>query len=200
MTCESYPDRPIIGGRAPRFSAAMPTLMQSNCGHEPLERRHGVCRGASCEVGEHARRWRSRVRCSKETGLVVDVGPHVEESSTRIIPDAAGRVQYHFVIVDYLCRVTDGRARMRIGCDAGRVGSHQRSRSPRPRGNRRAVVEKAVWISGAFRLIAFRAPCAADFTRSSNRLAQTNSAPRIAGASMIVTSRWAPAAPAWRRQ
>ena len=39
----------------------------------------------------------------EETGLVVDVGPVVEVFD-RILLDDAGKVRYHFVLVDYLCR------------------------------------------------------------------------------------------------
>jgi ADP-ribose pyrophosphatase YjhB (NUDIX family) len=38
----------------------------------------------------------------EETGLEVDVGPVIEVFD-RIMLDEARRVQYHFVLVDYLC-------------------------------------------------------------------------------------------------
>jgi ADP-ribose pyrophosphatase YjhB (NUDIX family) len=38
----------------------------------------------------------------EETGLDVEVGPVIEVFD-RITRDGAGRVQYHFVLVDYLC-------------------------------------------------------------------------------------------------
>ena len=37
----------------------------------------------------------------------------------RIMPDSRGRAEYHYVLVDYLCRV--GRGRMRAGDDVSRV-------------------------------------------------------------------------------
>ena len=43
----------------------------------------------------------------EETGLIVEVGPIVEVFD-RILLDADGRVQYHFVLIDYLCRPTGG--------------------------------------------------------------------------------------------
>jgi ADP-ribose pyrophosphatase YjhB (NUDIX family) len=44
----------------------------------------------------------------EETGLSVDVGPIIEVFD-RVLRDDAGRVQYHFVLIDYLCRPTAGR-------------------------------------------------------------------------------------------
>ena len=43
-----------------------------------------------------------RPRDAEETGLQVEVGPVIEVFD-RITRDADGRVQYHFVLVDYLC-------------------------------------------------------------------------------------------------
>ena len=43
----------------------------------------------------------------EETGLVVEVGPVVEVFD-RIVRDQEGRVQFHYVLVDYLCRPVGG--------------------------------------------------------------------------------------------
>jgi len=43
----------------------------------------------------------------EETGLIVKPG-RVVEIFQRIMRDARGRVEYHYVLVDYLCRVTGG--------------------------------------------------------------------------------------------
>src|SRR5690606_17081038 len=43
----------------------------------------------------------------EETGLHVDVGPLVDLFD-RILLDADGHVQYHFVIADFLCTVRGG--------------------------------------------------------------------------------------------
>ncbi len=43
----------------------------------------------------------------EETGLVVEPLA-VLEIFERIIPDASGRAEYHYVLVDYICRVTGG--------------------------------------------------------------------------------------------
>ena len=51
----------------------------------------------------------------EECGLTVEVGPLVSVSS-RIVHDEAGRVQYHYILLDYLCGCTDGV--LRAGSDA----------------------------------------------------------------------------------
>ena len=43
----------------------------------------------------------------EETGLDVEVG-RVIEVFDRIMHDAEGRVQYHYVLVDYVCRPVGG--------------------------------------------------------------------------------------------
>ena len=51
----------------------------------------------------------------EETGLAVDVGPVIEVLD-RIQQADDGRVQYHYVIVDYICRVRGGN--VACGSDA----------------------------------------------------------------------------------
>ena len=51
----------------------------------------------------------------EETGLIVEVGPLVEVFD-RVHHDEAGRVRYHFVIADYLCRAVGGT--LQAGDDA----------------------------------------------------------------------------------
>ncbi len=43
----------------------------------------------------------------EETGLVVEP-LQVLEIFERIIRDSAGRAEYHYVLIDYVCRVTGG--------------------------------------------------------------------------------------------
>ena len=67
--------------------------------------------GGMLEVGETLAAGVAR-EVLEETGLVVEPGP-VVELVDRIILDSEGRVQYHFVLVDYLCRPAGGRLRAR---------------------------------------------------------------------------------------
>ena len=90
-------------------------------GQEPLK-------GAVEPAG---RRGRSRARRSQaalarevreETGLDVEVGPVVEVLDS-IRRDADGRVEYHYVIIDYACRVRAGTSSVAsCGSDAADVG------------------------------------------------------------------------------
>jgi ADP-ribose pyrophosphatase YjhB (NUDIX family) len=62
--------------------------------------------GGVVEVGESLQAALIR-EVREETCLEVKVGPVVEVLD-RISRDEDGRVEYHFVIVDYLCRVASG--------------------------------------------------------------------------------------------
>jgi ADP-ribose pyrophosphatase YjhB (NUDIX family) len=64
--------------------------------------------GGAVEVGETARTAAAR-EILEETGLAVDVGPVVDVVD-RIVVEDDGRVGYHFVVVDYLCRPRAGVA------------------------------------------------------------------------------------------
>ena len=62
--------------------------------------------GGALEVGETLQQGVAR-EVLEETGLVVDVGP-VVEAFDRVTRDADGRVEYHYVLIDFLCHVRGG--------------------------------------------------------------------------------------------
>ena len=100
-----YPDRPIVGVGAVIVDGDRVLLVKR--AHEPLKGEWSLPGGA-VEVGEsHEAALLREVR--EETCLDVTVGPVVEVLD-RIGRDANDRVEYHFVIVDYLCRVAGGTA------------------------------------------------------------------------------------------
>ena len=99
----TYPDRPILGVGAVVLDAGCVLLVKR--AHEPLKGEWSLPGGA-VDVGETLVAAVVR-EVREETGLDVEVASLVEVVN-RITRDAEGRVEYHFVIVDYLCRVAGG--------------------------------------------------------------------------------------------
>ena len=105
MTGREYPSRPIVGvGAVVRDDDGRVVLVKR--GHAPLAGEWSLP-GGTVEVGETLEAAVVR-EIREETGLLVVVGPVVEVFD-RILPDEHGRVRYHFVIVDYLCRIRGGK-------------------------------------------------------------------------------------------
>jgi ADP-ribose pyrophosphatase YjhB (NUDIX family) len=73
--------------------------------YDPLAGRWSLP-GGTLEIGESLEEGVAR-EMLEETGLEIEVGPVVEVFD-RILRDGEGRVEYHFVLVDYLCRPVGG--------------------------------------------------------------------------------------------
>ena len=98
-----YPKRPIVGVGALIFRRGL--ILMAQRGKEPLKGFWSLPGGA-LELGESLDAGvRREVR--EETGLVVQP-LKVFEIFERIMRDAAGEPEYHYVLVDYLCRVSGG--------------------------------------------------------------------------------------------
>ncbi|HEX6906186.1 MAG TPA: NUDIX hydrolase [Terriglobales bacterium] len=106
-----YPDRPLIGVGA--VIVADNRVVVVRRGHEPLKGEWSIP-GGVLEIGETLRAGAAR-EAVEETGLVVEAG-EVLEVLDRIVRDAEGRIQFHYVLVDFLCRPTAGE--LRAGGDA----------------------------------------------------------------------------------
>lgn len=63
--------------------------------------------GGAVETGEMVKTALAR-EVLEETGLEVEVG-ELAEVFERILPDLAGRTEYHYVLLDYRCHVTGGQ-------------------------------------------------------------------------------------------
>jgi len=98
-----YPARPIVGVGAILFDGSRVLLVER--GHEPLKGVWSLAGGA-VECGEPLRQ-AVRREVLEETGLEVEPlgAPQVFE---RILRDAGGRAEYHYVLLDFLCRVVGG--------------------------------------------------------------------------------------------
>jgi 8-oxo-dGTP diphosphatase len=98
-----YPDRPFVGVGAVILEGTRVVLIRRR--FEPLAGEWSLPGGA-VEVGETLDACVVR-EMREETGLEVEVGPVVEVFD-RITRDENERVQYHYVLVDYLCWPSGG--------------------------------------------------------------------------------------------
>jgi len=101
-----YPERPVVGVGAVIVSEGKVVLIRRR--FEPLAGRWSLPGGA-LELGETLETAVAR-EMREETGLEVEVGPIIEVFD-RIMLDDEKRVQYHFVLVDYLCWPLSGDLR-----------------------------------------------------------------------------------------
>jgi len=105
MNTESrqYPKRPFLGIGALIFEQDRILLVER--GHEPLKG-YWSLPGGILETGETLEQGiRREVR--EETGLEVEP-LSMFEVFERIMPDGAGKTEYHYVLIDYLCRPVGG--------------------------------------------------------------------------------------------
>lgn len=101
-----YPNRPILGIGALIFRRNRILLVER--GKEPLK---GVWSlpGGGLETGELLRDGIRR-EVMEETGLVVEP-VEVATIFERIMRDEQGRPEYHYVLIDFICKVKSGDAR-----------------------------------------------------------------------------------------
>ncbi len=101
----SYPEQPIIGVGAVIVDGGRALLVRRDT--EPLKGEWSVP-GGMLELGEKLRDGVRR-EVLEETGLVVEPG-EVLDVFDSIFTDSQGRTEYHYVLVDYLCRPICGEA------------------------------------------------------------------------------------------
>lgn len=101
-----YPDAPVAGvGAVILRSGEPPAVLLIRRGQEPLKGEWSLPGGA-VELGETLEEAIHR-EVQEETGL--DVEPiAIVQAFDRIARDDEGRVRYHYVLVDFLCRVRGG--------------------------------------------------------------------------------------------
>ena len=121
-----YPDRPLVGVGAIIVEAGRAVIVRR--GHGPLQGEWSMP-GGMLELGETLRSGAAR-EALEETGLVVAVG-EVLEVLDRIVRDPQGKVQFHYVLIDFSCRRLSGE--LRAGGDALEarwIGAEELARFP----------------------------------------------------------------------
>lgn len=101
-----YPDRPMVGVGAVIIEQGRVLLVQRA---QPPQQGQWSLPGGLLEVGERLEdAVRREVR--EETGLEVEV-LSLAGVFERVVPDGAGKTEYHYVLLDYLCRPVGGELR-----------------------------------------------------------------------------------------
>jgi 8-oxo-dGTP diphosphatase len=100
-----YPEHPLIGVGAVVVEGGRALLVRRNT--EPLRGEWSVP-GGMLELGEKLRDGVRR-EALEETGVQVEPG-EVLDVFDSIFTDALGQTQYHYVLIDYLCRPVSGEA------------------------------------------------------------------------------------------
>ena len=141
-----YPERPVVGVGGVVISGGRALLVRR--GRPPLEGEWSIP-GGMLEIGETLIEGVQR-ELAEETGIEVRVAGLIEVFE-RISLDAAGRPQYHFVVLDYLCEAVRGEGR--AGSDAIEVAwatdAELAQYSLTPAATR--VIRKAFEMSGSTR-------------------------------------------------
>ena len=109
-----YPPRPVLGVGAVILDGGRVLLVER--GNEPLAGCWSLP-GGVVEAGERLENAVIR-EVFEETGLRVKTNI-IATVFERIMPDAAGRCEYHYVLIDFYCTIQGGE--LRAGDDSRRV-------------------------------------------------------------------------------
>ena len=111
MRGREYPDRPLLGVGAVIVRDDNVVLVRR--AHAPRLGEWSIP-GGLVELGETLRQAAER-EALEETSLVVEAGDVLEVFES-ITPDAAGKINFHYVVVDFFCRLKSGE--LCAGADA----------------------------------------------------------------------------------
>ena len=118
-----FPEVPLVGVGAIIIEDARIVLVKR--GHPPLQAEWSIP-GGVLEVGELVRE--AAIREAREvTGLIVEPGELLGVYD-RVLRNAEQRVQYHYVLIDFLCRRVAGD--LSAASDAAEVGWFSREQLP----------------------------------------------------------------------
>ena len=118
-----FPETPLVGVGAIIIEGERVVLVKR--AHPPIQGQWSIP-GGVLEVGEMVREAAIR-EAREETGLVVEPGDLLGVYD-RILYDAEKRVQYHYVLIDFLCTRVGGE--LRAASDAAEVGWFTRDDLP----------------------------------------------------------------------
>jgi 8-oxo-dGTP diphosphatase len=118
-----YPEQPLVGVGAIIIENSRVVLVKR--AHPPLQAQWSIP-GGVLEVGELVRAAAVR-EAREETGLIVAPGELLGVYD-RVLRDSASRVQYHYVLVDFLCRRAGGE--LQAADDAAEVRWFTREELP----------------------------------------------------------------------
>ena len=110
-----YPEAPIVGVGAVVIKGTEVLLVRR--GSEPLKGEWSLPGGA-LDVGETLQQGVVR-EVFEETGITVAPAGVIEILDRIIKDEESGRVRYHYVLIDFVCRVISGSPR--VGSDADEV-------------------------------------------------------------------------------
>ena len=103
LTRRRYPDHPMIGVGVVVVRDGAILLVQRG---RPQAYGRWAVPGGRVELGETARQAAAR-EALEESGVVVDVGDVIWVGDS-IIRDAAGRIEYQYVLIDFVARYVSG--------------------------------------------------------------------------------------------
>ena len=98
-----YPSQPLIGVGAVIIDQSKILVVKR--ANEPAKGLWSVP-GGVVELGEHLHKALKR-EVKEETGLEVDI-ERLLDAVDNIVFDEEARIRYHYVLLDYLCRLRDG--------------------------------------------------------------------------------------------
>ncbi len=119
----AYPEQPLVGVGAIIIEDARVALVKR--AHPPLQAQWSIP-GGVLEIGELVRDAAIR-EAREETGLTVEPGDLLGVYD-RVLRDFTSRVQYHYVLVDFLCRRVAGE--LAAASDAAEVRWFTREELP----------------------------------------------------------------------
>jgi ADP-ribose pyrophosphatase YjhB (NUDIX family) len=137
-----YPTRPFVGVGGVVVDGTHVLLVRR--GQPPLAGEWSLPGGA-VEVGETLASALQR-ELFEETGLVVEVGPLLDVFD-RIHLDADGRVEYHYVLADYLCTVVGGTLHPQTDVSDARWAGPTELDAYRLTAQTRSAIDKALAIT-----------------------------------------------------